>query len=142
MSALFFFSENQLLVSSIFSIVFLISIYFCRFLIIPSFILTSSFAWSSFSGSFRFKVKGWGFPSGLGVKNHLQYRRPRLNPLVAKIPWRREQQPTPIFLPGEFNGQKSLAGYSPWHHKESERLTASVFSLRFKVRLFEIFLVS
>ena len=31
----------------------------------------------------------------------------------------REWQPTPGFLPGEFHGQRSLAGYSPWGHKES-----------------------
>ena len=29
-------------------------------------------------------------------------------------------QPTPVFLPGEFNGQRSPAGYSPWGHKESD----------------------
>ena len=43
-----------------------------------------------------------------------------------KIPWKREWLPTPVFLPGEFHGQRSLAGYSPWGHKESdtaERLT-------------------
>jgi len=38
---------------------------------------------------------------------------------IRKIPWRRAWQPTPIFLPGEFHGQSSLAGYSPWDHKES-----------------------
>ena len=32
-------------------------------------------------------------------------------------PWRRKWQPTPVFLPGESHGQKSLAGYSPWGHK-------------------------
>ena len=37
---------------------------------------------------------------------------------VRKIPWRREWQPTPVFLPGEFHGQRSLAGYSPGGHKE------------------------
>ena len=37
-----------------------------------------------------------------------------------KISWRREWQPTPVFLPGEFHGQNSLAGYSPWGHKESD----------------------
>ena len=38
---------------------------------------------------------------------------------VGKIPWRRKQQPTPEFLPGESPGQRrSLAGYSPWGHKE------------------------
>ena len=33
---------------------------------------------------------------------------------VRKIPWRRKWQPTPIFLPGEFHRQRSLAGYCPW----------------------------
>ena len=32
--------------------------------------------------------------------------------------WRREWEPTPVSLPGEFQGQRSLAGYSPWGHKE------------------------
>ena len=35
----------------------------------------------------------------------------------GKIPWRREWQPTPTFLPGESHGQRSLVGYSPWGHK-------------------------
>ena len=35
--------------------------------------------------------------------------------MLAIIPvWRRKWQPTPVFLPGEFQGQRSLAGYSPW----------------------------
>ena len=33
---------------------------------------------------------------------------------IGKIPWRREWQPTPVFLPAEFHGQRNLAGYSPW----------------------------
>ena len=48
---------------------------------------------------------------------------------VRKIPWRRKRQPTPLFSPGEFHGQRSLAGYSPWSRKESdtiERLSLSV----------------
>ena len=40
------------------------------------------------------------------------------HPWVGKIPWRRPQQSTPVFLPGESRGQKSLAGYSPWSRKE------------------------
>jgi len=35
------------------------------------------------------------------------------NPWVGNIPRRRTWQPTPVFLPGEFHGQRSLAGYSP-----------------------------
>ena len=33
------------------------------------------------------------------------------------LAWRRECPPTPAFLPGEFHGQRSLAGYSPWGHR-------------------------
>ena len=50
----------------------------------------------------------------------MQCRRPRFNPWGQKIPWRRERPPTPVFLPREFNGQRSLAGYSPWGHKMSD----------------------
>ena len=35
--------------------------------------------------------------------------------------WRRKWQPTPVFLPGQFHGQRSQAGYSPWGHKQSDR---------------------
>ena len=38
--------------------------------------------------------------------------------VVLEDPWRRAQQPTPVFLPGESHGQGSLAGYSPWSRKE------------------------
>ena len=41
-------------------------------------------------------------------------------PWVGKIPWRREWEPTPVFLPEESHGLKSLTGYSPWGHKESD----------------------
>ena len=40
-------------------------------------------------------------------------------PGVGKIPWNRKWQPTPVFLPGRFYGQRSLAVYSPWGPKES-----------------------
>ena len=39
---------------------------------------------------------------------------------VGKIPWRRKWQPTPVFLPGESHGWRSLVGYSPWSRKESD----------------------
>ena len=41
---------------------------------------------------------------------------------VRKIPWIKEGQPTLVFLPGEFHGQRSLAGYSPWGHKVSDMI--------------------
>ena len=43
-----------------------------------------------------------------------------LTPWVRKIPWRRAQQPTPVFFPEESHGQRSLAGYSPWGRKETD----------------------
>ena len=43
-----------------------------------------------------------------------------LDPWVRKIPWRRAQQPSPVFVPEEFLGQRSLVGYSPWGCKESD----------------------
>ena len=42
------------------------------------------------------------------------------NPWAGKIPWRREWQPTLVFLPGESHGQRSLVGYSPGGHTESD----------------------
>jgi len=45
-------------------------------------------------------------------------RKPGFDSWVRKNPWRKEWQPTPVFLPGESHGQESLAGYSPWGHKE------------------------
>ena len=59
-------------------------------------------------------------PRGLDGKESVcsAGRRPEFNPWVRKIPWRSEQLPIPVFLPREFHGQRSLAGYSPWCHKE------------------------
>ena len=54
------------------------------------------------------------------VKNLPALQEPRYDSRVRKIPWRMEWQPTPVFLPGEFHGQRSLAGYSLWGHKESD----------------------
>ena len=51
---------------------------------------------------------------------HLQYRRPGFNPWVGKIPWKREWIPTPVFWPGEFHRQRSLAGYGSWGCKGSD----------------------
>ena len=47
-------------------------------------------------------------------------KRRGFDPWVGKIPWRRAWQPTAVFLPGEFHGQKSLEGYSPWGRRESD----------------------
>ena len=49
-----------------------------------------------------------------------QCKRYRFLPWVGKTHWRRKWKPTPVFLPGKCHGHRSLAGYSPWHCKESE----------------------
>ena len=54
------------------------------------------------------------------VKNPPQFRRPGFDPWVEKIAWRWKWQPTAVFSPGEFHGQRSLADYRPWGHKESD----------------------
>ena len=48
-----------------------------------------------------------------GKEPACQCRRCGFNPWVGKIPWKRKWQPTPVFLPGEFHGQRNLMGYSP-----------------------------
>ena len=64
-----------------------------------------------------------GFPDGsAGKESACQCRRCRFDPWVGKIPWRRKWQPTPVLLPRESHGQRSLAGYSLWGHKESHDL--------------------
>ena len=66
-----------------------------------------------------------GFPGGSEVKASASSAGdlgsiPGFNPWEEKIPWRREWQPTPVFLPGESHGWRSLIGYSPWGLKESD----------------------
>ena len=66
-----------------------------------------------------------GFPGGSEVKVSASNvgdpgSIPGFNPWVGKIPWRRKLQPTPVFLPRESYGWRSLVGYSPWGRKESD----------------------
>ena len=51
-----------------------------------------------------------------------RHKRHWFDPWVRKIPWGRKWQPTPIFLPVKFIGWKSLEGYSPWGHEESDTI--------------------
>ena len=62
------------------------------------------------------------------VKNLPTMQEMRVWFWVGKIPWRREWPPTPVFLPGEPHGQRSLAGYSPWGRTESD-MTEQLSSL-------------
>ena len=57
------------------------------------------------------------------IKNLPAMQETWVHPWIGKIPWRRERIPTPIFLPGEFHGQRSLVVYNPWGHKKSTRLS-------------------
>ena len=49
----------------------------------------------------------------------MRCKRREFDPWVRKIPWKKKWQPTPVFLSGEFHGQRSLVGYSLWGRKES-----------------------
>ena len=79
--------------------------------------------------SFSRKIKKDGvFPDGASCKEPVgqcrRHKRHGFDPWVGKIPWRRAWQPTPVFLPGESPWQRSLAGHSPWGHKESDMTEA------------------
>ena len=58
------------------------------------------------------------YPMAQQVKNPPAMKRCSFNSWVGKILWSRKWQPTPVFMPEKSHGQRSLAGYSPWHHKE------------------------
>ena len=47
-----------------------------------------------------------------------RHKRSRFDPRIGKVPWRRKWLPISVFLPGKSHGQRSLAGYSLWGHKE------------------------
>ena len=60
------------------------------------------------------------------------------------IPWEKEEQPTPVFLPGEFHGKRSLVDYSLWGCKElgtTKWLTLSLSFTNFKLLIFYIILL-
>ena len=72
-------------------------------------------------GNFQLSIDIWGFPGSSDSKESAcNAGDPRLDPWVEKIPWRREWQLTPVFLPGESHGQRSPVSYSLWGHKESD----------------------
>ena len=70
-----------------------------------------------------------GFPVALVVKNLPanagDTRDAGSIPGLGRFPWRRKWQPTPVFLPGEFHGQRILAAYSPWGCTESDMTDAT-----------------
>ena len=60
------------------------------------------------------------FPVAQMVKNLPAMQETWVQSLGQEDPWRREWQLTPVFLPGESHGQRSLVGYNPWGYKESD----------------------
>ena len=69
------------------------------------------------------KKKRWrGLPRWHSHKESIcqcrRCKRHSFNPWVRNIPWSKKQQSTPVFLPGKFQGQRSLIGYSLWGHTE------------------------
>ena len=60
------------------------------------------------------RYKGWASLVAQWLGICLQCRRHGFHPYVGKIPWRRKQQPTPVFLPGKSHGQRSLVGYNKY----------------------------
>ena len=72
-------------------------------------------------------------PGGTSSKESIcqcrRHKKLELDSWVRNIPWERERQPTPIYLPGKSHGQRSLVGYSLWACKEldmTKRLTLSL----------------
>ena len=62
------------------------------------------------------------FPGGSGDKESARNRENWVWSLDQEILWKRERLPTPVFLPGEFRGQKNLSGHSPWGRNESDMI--------------------
>ena len=74
------------------------------------------------SNYFIINIIAGGFPGGSSGKEptcqRQRHKRLGFSLSIGKIPWRRALQHTPVFLPGELYGQRSLVGYSPQGHKE------------------------
>ena len=82
-----------------------------------------------------------GFPDGSEVKaSACNVGDLSSIPGSGRFPWRKKWQPTPVFLPGESHGQRSLMGYSPRGHKESdttERLHFHFNNLNYSFKIFK-----
>ena len=75
-------------------------------------------------------LRQWASQLVLVVKKELacQCRRHstgRFDPWVWMMPWRQAWQPSPVFLPGKFHGQRSLVCYSQWGGKQSDMTEAT-----------------
>ena len=75
----------------------------------PSFVFQPAPFWTPFS-----------YSNYLTVKNLPTMQETSLDPCVGKIPWRKNWKPTPVFLPGESHGERSLKSYGPQACNESD----------------------
>jgi len=69
-----------------------------------------------------------GFPGGASDKEpacQCRKQEMQVRSLGWEDPWQRARQPTSVFLPGEFHGQRSLVGYNPQGHKELDMTEAT-----------------
>ena len=86
------------------------------------------------------------FPGGHSGKEPAcqcrRLKRCRFDPWIAMIPWRRARQPTLAFLPGESRGQRSLGGYSPWGHTESDTTEATMHVAYSALQLWRLLLAA
>ena len=107
----------------IFSIIWIPGFFYCH-----SMLFCICFIWLKFIcfNGFTTLVRTFNMKSLLwlsGKKSVCQCRRRRrcrFNAWIGMIPWRRNWQPTPVFLLGKSQGQRDLVGYNPWGDKESD----------------------
>ena len=78
-----------------------------------------NYKWVLAKGICHLPLQGMGFPGSSAGKEFtcMQCTRPRFDPWVGNIPWRRDRLPTPVFWPGQFHGL-----YSPWGRKELDMI--------------------
>ena len=81
------------------------------------------------------RIPGRGEPGGLPSMSQTWLKR--LSSSSNKDTWKRRWQPTPVFLPGKFHGQRTMAGYSQWGHQES--VTTEHISNRYKFTLNSVY---
>ena len=78
----------------------------------------------------------WGFPGGSVVKNPPAMQEMWVQSLGREDLWSRAQQPIPEFLTGESHGQRNLAGYRPWGHKQLDTTEAIEHARTNRYRVF------
>ena len=85
------------------------------------------------SSTFAWKIPWMEEPGRLQSMRSLRVRHNWATSLSLStfMHWRRKWQPTPVFLPGESHGQRSLVGYSPWDHKELDTTEQLTFHFHF-----------